>query len=109
MTFFNINNPFIQASSISYLWTYLIQVAIFYPLLFWGTYRHVSQNRVPLSHYLVLSVVLIFLQPNLFLNDLVITFCAAAAIYYFANPNEEQFSTIIAQFGVAMLIYYLSV
>lgn len=108
MTFFNINNPFIQASSISYLWTYLIQVAIFYPLLFWGTYRHVSQNRVPLSHYLVLSVVLIFLQPNLFLNDLVITFCAAAAIYYFANPNEEQFSTIIAQFGVAMLIYYLA-
>ncbi|MGM9892611.1 GHKL domain-containing protein [Limosilactobacillus sp.] len=108
MTFFNINNPFIQAASPVYLWTYIIQAFFFYPLLFWGTYRHVSHRRIPLIFYIISGVVELFLQPNLFLNDLIITLCSAAAVYYFANPNEEQFSTIIAQFGVAMLVYYFA-
>lgn len=108
MTFFNINNPFIQAASPGYLLRYLSQVFFFYPLLFWGTYRHVARKRVPLIYYPISGVIFWFFQPNLFLNDLIITLCAALAIYYFSNPNEEQFSTIIAYFGVAMLVYYFA-
>ncbi|WP_251547583.1 sensor histidine kinase [Limosilactobacillus caecicola] len=106
MTFFNINNPFIQAPSQSYLWNYIIKVSIFYTILFWGTYRHVAKTRLRWPFYLTLAVIFVFFQPNLFLNDLIVTFGAIAAVYYFSNPNEEHLSSIVAKFGATMLIYY---
>lgn len=106
MTFFNINNPFIQAPSTRYLINFLIKAIIFYPLLFWGVFRHVAKVRIPLYYYLILGVVFAFVQPNLFLNDIVITTVAAIAVFYFNNPNEERFSTVVAQFGFSLVIYY---
>lgn len=108
MTFFNINNPFIQAPNTSYLITFLIKTIIFYPLLFWGVFRHVTKTRVPLYYYLIFGIVLIFLQPNLFLNDILFTVVSALGIFYFNNPNEERFSTVVAQFGFSLVVYYFA-
>lgn len=108
MTFFNINNPFIQAPNVGYLITFLIKTIVFYPLLFWGVFRHVTKSRIPIYYYLIFGIVLIFLQPNLFLNDIIFTIVSAIGIFYFNNPNEERFSTIIAQFGFSLVIYYFA-
>lgn len=108
MTYFNINNPFVQAPSLSYLLLFLVKASIFYPLLFWGDYRHVSNRVVPISYYLGLGLILIFFQPNLFGNDIVLVIGAICAQYFFNNPYHDRISTISNYFGFSMLIYYFS-
>lgn len=108
MTFFNINNPFVQASSLTYMLLYFIKASIFYPIFFWGCYRHVTRRSLPLSFYLVLGAVLFFGLVNLFGNDLVTITLAILAVYYLANPTGDRLSTIVSYFGYSMLVYYFS-
>lgn len=88
--------------------SWFIKAGIFYGISFWGIYRHLTRAKIPFSFYVGFFIVCPFLQPNLFLNDLIITLCGALAVFYFANPTEKRFSTIISQFGISMLIYYLA-
>lgn len=108
MTFFNINNPFVQAASITYMIAYLLKTLIFYPLLFWGCYRAVAKRTIPIIFYPILGIIFTFWQPNLFFNDLVITVLAVLAVYLSANPSDQSLATIVSQFGVSMLVYYFS-
>ncbi len=108
MTFVNVNNPFVQAASPTYLFLFLIKVCLFYPLLFWGCYRHVARQRIPVSFYVVLGAIFIFWQPNLFLNDLVTICLAIMAVFYLANPFGDRLTTIVSQFGYSILVYYFA-
>lgn len=108
MTLFNVNNPFVQAASISYMLRYLLQTAVFYPILFWGCYRSVAKRSVPIIFYFILGIIFPFWQPNLFFNDLIITVLAVLAVYLSANPSDQPLATIVSQFGVSMLVYYFS-
>lgn len=108
MTLFNVNNPFVQSASWTYMLLYIIKTLIFYPLLFWGCYRSVAKRHVPSYFYLILGIIFIFWQPNLFFNDLVITALTALAVYLSANSNDQPLATIVSQFGISMLVYYFS-
>lgn len=108
MTFFNINNPFVQASTINYMIAYLFKTLILYPLLFWGCYRSVAKRNLPLIFYPILGIIFTFWQPNLFFNDLVIIVLAVLAVYWSANPSDQPLATIVSQFGISMLVYYFS-
>lgn len=108
MTFFAVNNPFVQAASLTYLLLFLVKACLFYPLLFWGCYRHISRRNIPISFYVVSGATFIFWPPNLFINDLVIAGLAIVAVYYLANPFGDHLSTIVSHFGYSMLVYYFS-
>ena len=108
MTFFAVNNPFVQAASPTYLILFLVKACLFYPLLFWGCYRHISQRNIPAGFYIISGATFIFWPPNLFINDLVITGLAIVAVYYLANPFGDHLSTIVSHFGYSMLVYYFS-
>lgn len=108
MTYFNLINPFILTPSLSFLLVWAVKICIFYPLLFWGTFKHLGRYRIPFIFYLVLAMVAFFLPFNFFLNDLILCAIMISLYYFFVNHNDTSLTGLVATFSFALLLNYLA-
>lgn len=108
MTYINLINPFVLTPSLGFLIVWAVKICVFYPLTFWGTFKHLGQRRVPFVLYLVIAVVAFFFPFNFLLNDYFLITLMISLYYFFANHSGETLTDLVATFSFSALLDYLA-
>lgn len=108
MTYINLINPFVLTPSLGFLIVWAVKICVFYPLTFWGTFKHLGQRRVPFALYLVIAVIAFFLPFNFLLNDYILIALMISLYYFFANRSGEALTDLVATFSFSALLDYFA-
>lgn len=108
MTYLNPINPFTLTPSLGFLIIWAIKACVFYPIFFFGTYKHLQSRHLPFWLYLLIAIGAFFLPFNFFLNDLIWIVVSVALIYFLVNNGTGSLTDLVASFSFSSLIYYLA-
>jgi two-component system sensor histidine kinase AgrC len=108
MTYLNPINPFTLTPSLGFLIIWAIKACVFYPIFFFGTYKHLQSRHLPFWLYLVIAIGAFFLPFNFFLNDLIWIVVSIALIYFLVDNGTGSLTDLVASFSFSSLVYYLA-
>lgn len=66
MTYLNLINPFTLTPSFGFLIIWTIKACVFYPIFFFGTYKHLQPRHLPFWLYLVIAIGAFFYRSTSF-------------------------------------------